>query len=299
MDFYLRWQHSYIANSLFGQPFPDERRVAVFASMRKNITKERKENMAKYKIGITEAGDAGLDVSWADKLDSVDGAILVTKQFTPLFCEKALEHKDKLVIHATITGYGGTKIEPHVPNPDDELGRVLNLIERGFPKEKITIRVDPIIPTQKGIARAERVMTEAIKHGFMRFRVSVIDMYPYVRERFRANGIEPPYHDNFQAPWGMFKAVDEMLYRVKLACMSMYGAHESLRIEACAEPALKNVIQCGCISTYDLNLLGLEDPAADQEGFQRKNCLCYSGKTELLKVKKQCPHGCMYCYWRD
>ena len=255
--------------------------------------------MAKYKIGITEAGDAGLDTSWADKLDSVDGAILVTKQFTPLFCEKALEHKSKVLIHATITGYGGTTIEPNVPPPDTEMKRVLELVDRGFPKEKVTIRVDPIIPTQKGIARAEKVITDAIKKGFMRFRVSVIDMYPHVRERFREKGIEPPYHDNFQAPWAMFRSVDEMLYRVSLMCRNYAPwTYKDLQIEACAEPALKNVIQRGCISDYDLNLLGLEDNAADQEGFQRKNCLCYSGKTELLKTKQQCHHMCMYCYWR-
>ena len=32
-----------------------------------------------YKIGITEAGDAGIDRSWANRLDEVDGAILITK----------------------------------------------------------------------------------------------------------------------------------------------------------------------------------------------------------------------------
>lgn len=35
--------------------------------------------MAKYKIGITEAGDAGIDLSWVDKLGAVDGAIVITK----------------------------------------------------------------------------------------------------------------------------------------------------------------------------------------------------------------------------
>ena len=121
--------------------------------------------MAKYKIGITEAGDAGLDISWAEKLNSVDGAVLVTKQITPAFREKVLANKDKLVIHATITGYGGTQIEPNVLEPGVELQRVLDLIKDGFPKEKIVIRVDPIIPTEKGIARAEKVMVEALKTG--------------------------------------------------------------------------------------------------------------------------------------
>lgn len=61
--------------------------------------------MPKYKIGITEAGDAGLDLSWANKLDTVDGAIVITKCITPDFYEVALANKDKLIIHATITGY--------------------------------------------------------------------------------------------------------------------------------------------------------------------------------------------------
>lgn len=24
-----------------------------------------------------------------------------------------------------------------------------------------------------------------------------------------------------------------------------------------------------------------------------------AGKTELLKHKTRCPHGCLYCYWKD
>jgi hypothetical protein len=58
--------------------------------------------MPKYKIGITEAGDAGLDLSWANKLDTVDGAIVITKCITPDFYEVALANKDKLIIHQYI-----------------------------------------------------------------------------------------------------------------------------------------------------------------------------------------------------
>ena len=45
--------------------------------------------MAKYKIGITERGDAGLDVSWVGKLDAVDGAVVITKCLSPA-CYDAL-----------------------------------------------------------------------------------------------------------------------------------------------------------------------------------------------------------------
>ena len=60
--------------------------------------------MALYKIGITEAGDAGVDLSWEEKLDDVDAAVLITKCVSPDFFDAALKHKDKLVIHTTITG---------------------------------------------------------------------------------------------------------------------------------------------------------------------------------------------------
>lgn len=56
--------------------------------------------MPKYKIGITEAGDAGLDLSWANKLDTVDGAIVITKCITPDFYEVALANKDMMSIRA-------------------------------------------------------------------------------------------------------------------------------------------------------------------------------------------------------
>lgn len=71
--------------------------------------------MAKYKIGITEAGDAGLDLSWEPYVDNLDGVVLVTKNITPSFHDAALRNREKAILHATITGYGNTKLEPQVP----------------------------------------------------------------------------------------------------------------------------------------------------------------------------------------
>ena len=76
--------------------------------------------VSQYKIGITEAGDAGLDLSWGERLSIVDGAVLVTKCISPGFLDLALKHKDKLIIHTTFTGYGRTVVEPCVPPPYEE-----------------------------------------------------------------------------------------------------------------------------------------------------------------------------------
>lgn len=252
--------------------------------------------MSQYKIGITEAGDAGLDLSWGEKLSSVDGAVLVTKCISPGFLDLALKHKDKLIIHATFTGYGRTVIEPCVPSTCEEHDAIIRLVKGGFPKERIVIRVDPIIPTLKGTRTALSAIETFMDLGFSRYRISVIDMYPHVRERFKLAGLPLPYGDGFSPSQEQLARVDTM---VKIAKTYWAEQHDSsLRIEACAEPGLHEVIACGCISAYDLALLGLCDEQSDSAGYQRKNCMCYSGKTELLQHRQQCPHGCLYCYWK-
>ncbi len=259
--------------------------------------------MSKYKIGITEAGDAGLDLSWVEKLDMVDGVVVITKCISPDFYDAALANKDKLIVHATFTGYGHSILEQNVPPLYEEFNAIMALVKGGFPQEKIVIRVDPIIPTTKGVDTARRVIKTFMDVGFSRYRVSIIDMYPHIRERFKETGLPLPYGENGFAPSAaQVSAVDKMLCDVT-AYWSLLGDRadscDTLMIESCAEPRLTETVQCGCISSYDLHLLGLYDePSPDNFGFQRKNCLCYSGKVELLRHKQRCEHQCLYCYWK-
>lgn len=256
--------------------------------------------MPVYKIGITEAGDAGVDLSWVDKMGSVDGAVLITKCISPNFVDAAMKFKDKIIVHATITGYGGTILEPLVPYPYEQYGAIMYLIEKGFPKEKIVIRVDPIIPTRKGCERALNVIKTFIDMGFNRYRISVIDMYPHVRERFKAVGLPLPYGLKFSPNESQLRAVDGMILDAKNHLISLGKPLKDLRIESCAKPGLTEAIACGCISGYDLELLKLYyGSPPDKVGYQRKNCMCYSGKVELLEHKQQCPHSCLYCYWKS
>lgn len=253
--------------------------------------------MPKYKIGATDGGDAGLDLSWVDKLGSVDGAIVITKRVSPRFRDAVLANKDKLIVHATTTGFGGSVLEPNVPTPNEQCGAVMELVNSGFPKERVVIRVDPIIPTPKGIRTAENVIKMFIDAGFSRFRVSIIDMYPHVRERFKKAVLPLPYGERgFSPSVKQVEAVDKML----IGMFAYYGARTPRpKFEGCAEPGLTNVIHCGCVSEYDLSLLGLpRDTTMDSTGYQRKHCMCYSGKTELLKNNSRCEHKCLYCFWK-
>lgn len=256
--------------------------------------------MALYKIGVTEAGDAGVDLSWEEKLGDVDAAVLITKCVSPDFFDAALRHKDKLIIHTTVTGYGHSILEPNVPTLYEEFTAIMELVKAGFHMSRIVVRVDPIIPTEKGLSVAYLTMIPFMEMGFQRYRVSVIDMYPHARSRFKKAGLPLPYGDNGFAPsQAQLSKVDDMLRQAKQFWEGLDNG-KVLRIESCAEPGLTEPIACGCISDYDLNLLGFsEDAESNGAGYQRKGCLCYAGKTELLKHKTRCPHGCLYCYWKD
>ena len=54
----------------------------------------------------------------------------------------------------------------------------------------------------------------------------------------------------------------------------------------------------GCVSEKDLEILGVEKIPNLSMGGPRPGCKCLAIKRELLTNKKQCPHGCLYCYWR-
>lgn len=246
------------------------------------------------KIGITEAGDAGLDLSWKDKLDNYDSAILITKHVTDKFIDAVLPFKDKVIIHATCTGFGNTAIEPNVPDPETQLNQIDKLIARNFPRENIVIRIDPIIPNKKGLAAACKVFIEAYKRNHRRFRVSILDMYPHARERFRKAGLKLPYGDYFTASDNMFKEADRMFESLKITM-------PDITIESCAEDKLNIPEKIGCLSKKDLDLMHINYDInnIDNAGYQRKSCLCCSAKTELLNNKKPCAHKCLYCYWKD
>jgi hypothetical protein len=69
------------------------------------------------RIGITEAGDAGRHLEWTAAMDSVHAAILITKAPTGEFLEAVKRFRARVMLHVTVTGYGGSLIEPGAPPP--------------------------------------------------------------------------------------------------------------------------------------------------------------------------------------
>ena len=236
-------------------------------------------------IGITETSEVSFNLDVFDRL--YDGNIIITKRLTNALIEKLVEHKDKIILHLTCTGWGNTELEPFVPTLETTRKKFGQLLEKGFPIEQCVLRIDPVIPTKRGFEKMCAVVRMFSDTGIKRVRFSVLDMYDHVKKRFKEADIVLPC-ETFHAP------LEQRMkyYNVLVGLGKKYG----FEVEACAEPGIESV---SCLSQKDIDILGLTDKITliGNKG-QRSNCSCPSNKQELIKdgFKKKCGNACKYCY---
>lgn len=246
------------------------------------------------RFGTTEISDPCFHMEIFDNL--YDGNLIITKRLTDKLIEKILENKKKIILHCTVTGMGGSKIEPLVPVKEWSYNQVKKLIEQGFPVEQIVLRIDPIIPTEKGTETALSVIELFNDLSIKRVRISFLDAYSHVLERFKENKINPPY-ETFNAPESL--RIDSC--KKLLEKCNEYG----ITLEMCGEPPFKanGVLMqtLPCLSQKDIEILKLTDKIILEGNKEaRTHCGCPNNKTELIKDKPhQCNNKCLYCFWRD
>jgi len=230
------------------------------------------------RIGITERGDAALDLRWKEWVNLGRPAILITKD--PMQLHPHLNSSMNIIVHCTITGYGGSVLEPNVPSPEQAVLGMIKIIDvLGI--DRVVLRVDPIIPCTFEIKPTNiKNIINDLSHGIcdtIRKRISFLDNYNHVRERFKAVGLKP-------LPYDMHAPLAD-----RLAMWDKLG-----RPEVCGEP---NMECTGCISQLDLYVFGLSITGSARS-LQRSACMCLAAKHELLSSKSQCHHKCIYCYWK-
>lgn len=240
-------------------------------------------------VGITENCDPAYHLEIFDNL--YDANIIITKNLiTDELIEKLVLNKNKIILHVTCTGMGGSIIEPHTASKEVVHTYFKKLIDAGFPVEQTVLRIDPCIPTEKGIKTAISVIELFSDTGIKRVRFSSLDIYKHVKERFSENNIKLPYKS--------FHASNEMimnLYNSLKNVTDKYG----MELESCAEPLVNST---SCLSQKDIDILGLSNKIelVGNAG-QRKSCDCPKNKTQLIKGIKptQCPNNCLYCFWKN
>lgn len=234
------------------------------------------------KFFITERGEIAYQLDTAisnlkRQFQQGDALMVVTKCINNMELRNFLiSEKAHTIVHATITGFGGSFLEPGVHSPTEAIGGVVNLIEMGFPVDRIVLRVDPIIPTERGIETAMKVVN-LCPASVRRIRFSFIDGYPGIKGYL---------------PWKTFHSPKENQAKAIKALLTHAG-HRT--IEACGEYGLS--MNQGCISNVDYDILNLSRPISVQLKGRRKGCLCVGTKTEILVKPAKCPNGCIYCYY--
>lgn len=234
------------------------------------------------KIGITERGDAALSFKTAlasAERNKVDGVIFITKDPISLLMELPCQSIDfPFIIHCTITGFGGEKIEPNVPPASMSLLGYHRLCDT-YGKDRVVLRVDPVLL----LGRAMPIIKEA--EG--RVRISFLDGYDHVGQRFAKNCPDylPLLPKGFHHP-----LADRLSWARQIQKELGYAP------EICGEPDMPCT---GCVSQQDLIAMGLPIPIITKTAHQRYSCKCLAIKTELLNNRHPCAHNCQYCYWKD
>ena len=209
------------------------------------------------KIGITETYDPCFVPDWETKL--LEANIVISKELNDEMIEKLLIVQDRVIFHHTVTGQGGTILEPNVQTPEHEFTQFRKLLSRGFPLTHYVLRLDPIIlwskETQDNIIKVLELWKPVVEEcrNQIRCRVSVVDLYPHVKERLAAAGYKV-FYDTFTAPDAVFRRIDTIFCPY----------YHTFQFECCAEPKLfpYNFESRGCASDKDLALLGIDKGAA-------------------------------------
>lgn len=237
--------------------------------------------------GITETGEVAFNLDCFDNLYM--GNTIITKRLTDKLIDKIVENKEKIILHLTVTGHGGDILEPLVPTVYQTREKFSILIEKGFPVEQVVLRIDPIIPTRKGMDIALSVIDAFKDCRIKRVRISFLDMYNHVKERFKEAELPLPY-ESFHADINLrLKCLEEIKAK---------GLKFGFDIEACGEPGIESI---PCLSQKDVDILGLTDKitligSAEQRG----NCHCPSNKTQILRERPhRCANKCLYCFWKE
>ncbi len=229
---------------------------------------------------------------------AVHSVVLWSKDFTNLIGDRhglrsAFAKYDQVYLHFTVTGLGGTALEPGVPAPEEALGQLDALIRIAGRPERISLRFDPIVHWKEaGAVRTnlpffERAVRRAAALGVRDIRISFAQRYSKAVRRFERAGLA------FQDPSREEK-------REAAARMASLAASLGLRLYICSQRFLADVPGLEASACIDGRLLRELHPAGDpasvkKDRTQRADCGC-TESVDIGSYTQSCPHSCLYCY---
>jgi hypothetical protein len=207
----------------------------------------------------------------------------------------ALRTVENPFVHLTMTGLGGTDLEPRVPATDEVLAALPALIDllHGQP-ERVRWRCDPLLRERHTPDLLKRLFDRCAALGLRACTVSLPatqSLKGDLTAQLTAAGIAAPSSTEGR----------------ELAARAAALARDAgIRLAACATPALDALVRAGvidraqCISDALAACLHPRGLPLDlpKDGHQRRACACVTAEDIGSYTEHLCRSGCGYCYSR-
>ena len=221
-----------------------------------------------------------------DEIKKGEPIVLYTKAPVPL--EVLLLKETNFAIAFTISGWGGTWLEPNVPTAETMIkhfnGSAQMLGNRTF------LRIDPIIPTELGFMKALNVAVQIQRP--VKIITSILQLYSGHDRIAKKLGIDI---SKYSVQSGRAKFVNQKIAQDWIDLLNLTTHWSEGRVQMCGMPySIKGSIHTGCIDEDLLKNIGVTDYDKINAGKQRPGCKCVIAKRQLMMGS--CQHKCVYCY---
>jgi DNA repair photolyase len=200
---------------------------------------------------------------------------------------------DQVYLHFTVTGLGGTAVEPGAPTLRKALTQLPGCVAFAGNPLRVSVRFDPVLFWEDGGVEHSNlpyfadVAEAAASLGIRDVRTSFAQWYGKAKRRAAARGFR------FVDP-----SDEEKINHA--AALAKEATARGLALFACSQPFLNDVPgikPSACVDAVLLESLHpREEPASPRKDrSQRAGCLCTESK-DIGSYAQACPHGCVYCY---
>jgi len=224
----------------------------------------------------------------------VHSLVLWSKDYGPLLANACslrgtLRRYEQLFCHLTITGLGGTALEPAIPPWQVAVAQISDLVQLVGDARRVSLRYDPIIHWYDGdevrsnLRAAEPIFRSIAQTGVQAVRVSFATLYHKMHRRGAWRWYSPGLEERLQIAGNLAESAHSL----------------GLTLYACSQTSLEEAgfQHSRCIDgslLSELHPRGLQAPMTKDSG-QRRECGCTTS-IDIGSYGMRCPNGCLYCY---
>jgi hypothetical protein len=257
---------------------PDSSRKVISASRRIELVGFFPERLAEFLIQRCPADRVHSVVIWSKNPRNL-------LEYTRL--RQTLESYDQIFLHWTITGMGGTPLEPGIPADEESFALLPRIVDWIGSPRRVRIRFDPVvhvlIPDGSRFTNLQRfsvVAEEAKRFGVDTLITSWMDPYRKVVSRLRKHGIE-------------LTALTEEERKTEEAWLLEEAERIGVKLLGCCVSELDSA---RCIDGGLLTELHPQNLPADGTKAKDQRPLCSCTASWDIGWYLPCPGGCLYCY---